>query len=244
MLSFKLRGWNAYTPGLESIESWEDWLNSQYELPTDAPKPALKNIPLMLRRRFTTIGKYSVEAATPLLTEDEQIPLVFASRHGDVDLTLSLLKSIASNESLSPTSFSLAVHNAISGLFSIARKDRSEITAISATENLIPFALLEAATQLQENKHVLCIICESVLPDLYRPFAASPPFTYAIAMVLSREEGDIFYLSNTPIKSTKSIKNTAQNTKNEFEELITLLLSKSNSARFPSTNNIEWSIQR
>ena len=238
MLSFKLRGWNAYTPGLESAESWKDWLLSQYELPTDAVKPQLKNIPLMLRRRFTAIGKCSVEAATPLLNENEQIPLVFASRHGDVDLTLSLLKSIASNEPLSPTSFSLAVHNAISGLFSIARKDTCETTAISATENLIPFALLEAATQLQESKHVLCIICESVLPDLYKPFASSPPFTYAIAMVLSREEGDTFYLNNTHSKKT------TPNTKNEFEELISLLLSQSDCAHFPNTKNIEWSIQR
>nr|WP_283248019.1 beta-ketoacyl synthase chain length factor [Marinomonas lutimaris] len=211
---------------------------SQYELSTDAVKPELKNIPAMLRRRFTAIGKCSVEAATPLLNENEKIPLVFASRHGDVDLTLSLLKSIANNEPLSPTSFSLAVHNAISGLFSIARKDRCETTAISATENLIPFAVLEAATQLQESKHVLCIICESVLPDLYKPFASSPPFTYAIAMVLSREEGDTFYLNNTHSKKT------TLNTKNEFEELISLLLYQSDCAHFPSTKNIEWSIQR
>jgi|OM-RGC.v1.011808481 hypothetical protein len=238
VLSFKLRGWNAYTPGLESAKSWKDWLYNQNELPTDSAKPGLKNIPVMLRRRFTAIGKYSVEAATPLLKEDEQIPLVFASRHGDVDLTLSLLKSIADNEPLSPTSFSLAVHNAISGLFSIARKDRRETTAISATENLIPFALLEAATQLQESKDVLCIICESVLPDLYKPFASSPPFTYAIAMVLSREEGDTFYLNNTHVKKA------TQSTKNEFEELMALLLSQSDCARFPSSKHIEWSIHR
>jgi len=238
VVSFKIRGWNAYTPSLESAESWENWLQSKYTLPTDAPKPGLKNIPLMLRRRFTTIGKYSVEAATPLLAENEHIPLVFASRHGDVELTLSLLQSIANNEPLSPTSFSLAVHNAISGLFSIARKDRSEATAISATENLIPFALLEAATQLQESKQVLCIICESPLPDLYKPFAPSSPFPYAIAMVLSREEGDTFYLNHTP--STE----TTHDTKNEFEELMTLLLSQSNCARFPNAQNIEWSIQR
>jgi hypothetical protein len=192
----------------------------------------------MLRRRFTAIGKYSVEASTPLLCENEQIPLIFASRHGDVDLTLSLLKSIAANEPLSPTSFSLAVHNAISGLFSIARKDKSQITAISATENLIPFALLEAATQLQEHKHVLCIICESTLPDLYKPFASSPPFTYAIAMVLSRDEGDTFYLNSTTSKEVPGHPN------NEFEALIALLLSHNNHIYFPSTKNTQWSIKR
>lgn len=238
MLSFKIRGWNAYTPGLESAESWGNWLQKKYILPTDAPKPGLKNIPLMLRRRFTTIGKYSVEAAMPILAENEHIPLVFASRHGDVELTLSLLQSIANNEPLSPTSFSLAVHNAISGLFSIARKDRSEATAISATENLIPFALLEAATQLQDNKQVLCIICESPLPDLYKPFASSPPFPYAIAMVLSREEGDTFHLKSAP----STVSEQGQN--NELEELMALLLSHRNCARFPTTQDVEWTIER
>lgn len=237
MLSFKIRGWNAYTPGLESIESWNDWLQHKYELTTTA-KPALKKIPLMLRRRFTAIGKYSVEAAMPLLAENEHMPLVFASRHGDVDLTFSLLNDISNDESLSPTGFSLAVHNAVSGLFSIARKDKSATTAISAAENLIPFALLEAATQLQESEHVLCIICESILPDIYKPFAYSPPFTYAIAMVLSREQGDTLYLKSTPSTETKPQQ------KNEFEELMALLLSQHNSARFPSTKNIEWTIQR
>ncbi|MEO9275986.1 beta-ketoacyl synthase chain length factor [Marinomonas sp. 5E14-1] len=238
MLSFKLRGWNAYTPGLDSSESWDNWLNSPYVLPTDCPKPKLSRIPTMLRRRFTALGKGAVEAADPLLNENEQIPLVFASRHGDVDLTLSLLKSIAANEPLSPTSFSLAVHNAISGLYSIARKDKSEITAISATENLIPFAILEAATQLQEHKHILCIICESTLPDLYKPFASSPPFTYAIAMVLSRDEGDTFNLSRTMSKEVP------QHSDNEFKELIALLLSHSQHALFPSTKDSQWSIKR
>jgi hypothetical protein len=74
VLSFKIRGWNAYTPGLESAESWGNWLQNKYILPTDAPKPGLKNIPLMLRRRFTPIGKYSVEAAMPILLKTNIYP--------------------------------------------------------------------------------------------------------------------------------------------------------------------------
>jgi hypothetical protein len=237
MLSFKIRGWNAYTPGLESLESWIGWLQRKHELAITT-KPSLKKIPLMLRRRFTAIGKYSVEAATPLLSENEHIPLVFASRHGDVDLTLSLLNDISNDEPLSPTGFSLAVHNAVSGLFSIARNDKSATTAISASDNLIPLALLEAVTQLQESEHVLCIICESVLPDIYKPFASSSPFTYAIAIVLSREEGDTFYLESPPSAEYK----TPQ--KNEFEELMALLLAQQDSAKFSGAQNIEWIIHR
>jgi hypothetical protein len=38
---------------------------------------------------------------------------------------------------MSPPSFSLAVHNAINGLFSIARKDSSSVTAIVAMQGLV-----------------------------------------------------------------------------------------------------------
>jgi len=153
----------------------------------------------------------------PILAENEHIPLVFASRHGDVELTLSLLQSIANNEPLSPTSFSLAVHNAISGFFQLHAKIEVKRRAISATENLIPFALLEAATQLQDNKQVLCIICESPIPEFIQTICFFAPLSYAIAMVLSREEGDTFHLKSAP----STVSEQGQN--NELEELMALL---------------------
>lgn len=196
MLHFKLQSWNAFAPGLESHSAWREWIDAPSELPSELAKTSLKQIPPLLRRRFTELGRCAAGAALPLLDSIDSIPGVFASRHGDTPLTLSLLEGIAKGEPMSPTGFSLAVHNALSGLLSIARKDLSEVTAIAATDNLIPNALIEAITQLQDRPRVLCVIYDVPPPELYRPYCDSLPFPYALAMILSREEGEDFILQN------------------------------------------------
>ncbi|MEH6626324.1 MAG: beta-ketoacyl synthase chain length factor [Motiliproteus sp.] len=155
-------------------------------------KGALKQIPPMIRRRFSALGKVAVSAALPILSNCQSIPSVFASRHGDAALTLSLLNDIAKDEPMSPTGFSLAVHNAVSGLFSIARKDFSEITSIAAMEGLVLQALLEAVAQLQDRERILCVIYDVPLPEFYD--CDSDPFPYAIALVISHTEGLPFTL--------------------------------------------------
>lgn len=239
MFSFKLRGWNAFAAGLDTPDLWSTWLDDPKFTSKEVNKAAMKHIPPMLRRRFSEMGKNAIGATSTLLAEGEHIPLVFASRHGDVDLTLSLLETIAKEEPLSPTGFSLAVHNAFTGLFSIARDDLSEVTAIAATDALIPCAILEAATQLQEHENVLCIICDSPLPELYQPFSYSAPFGYAVAMVLSRTEGETFYLENQPNSSEGASFDT------ELAELIRLLSHRSHLGSFANTElNSEWRITR
>lgn len=186
MLSFQLESWQAIAPGLETREAWLEWLSDPVSVPDSLGKFSLKQIPPMLRRRFSELGKCAAGAALPLLGDGESIPGIFASRHGDTNLTLSLLQGIGRDEAMSPTGFSLAVHNALSGLLSIARKDVSEVTAIAASEGLILQSLLEAIGQLQDRERVLCVIYDVPLPEFYRPYCKSDPFPYAIAMILRR----------------------------------------------------------
>jgi hypothetical protein len=196
LVSFKLQSWSAFAPGLENKTAWAEWLLSPHPLPAELLKVSLKQIPPMLRRRFTELGKCVASAALPLLDDIEPIPGVFASRHGDTHLTLSLLEGIADQSEMSPTGFSLAVHNAVSGLLSIARKDVSAVTAIAATEALIPHALLEAVTQLQDSEQVLCVIYDVPLPALYRSYCMTEVYPFAVAMIVSRDEGESVVLDN------------------------------------------------
>lgn len=198
MVGFYLESWAAVAPGMECQEDWLKWFESPVSLEKSIGKPpSLKQIPPMLRRRFSDLGKSAAVAAFPLLSASEQMPCIFASRHGDTELTLSLLETIAREEPLSPTGFSLAVHNAVSGLFSIVRKDVSAVTAIAATEGLIASMLLEAIGQLEESEKVLCIVYDVPLPELYQPYAQSDAFPYACAMILSRSSGEKIELSHS-----------------------------------------------
>ena len=186
MVEFYLESWAAVAPGIEDKAAWLDWFAHPVALDNTLGKPSLKQIPPMLRRRFSDLGKTAAVAAFPLLEQTSAIPCIFASRHGDTHLTFSLLEDVGKKEPMSPTGFSLAVHNAVSGLFSIARKDVSAVTAIAATEGLVASAFIEAAGQLQDSEKVLCIIYDVPLPEFYTAMEPGDAFPYACAMILSR----------------------------------------------------------
>lgn len=236
MLGFKVQAWSAVAPGLQDPVEWHDWLQQPYPLENELPKPPLKQIPPLLRRRFTELGRCAVAAALPILTEIPSIPAVFASRHGDTPLTLSLLEGIAGEQPMSPTGFSLAVHNAVSGLLSIARKDVSEITAIASSEQLIAHALLEAATQLQDREQILCLIYDVPLPELYQPYVTSEPFPFALAMILSRDTGDGYQLDQQLLSERPD--------KSEFTGMMRCLCGLEDSVTFVGPQGFGWHLSK
>lgn len=190
MINLKIESWSAIAPGMEDTKAWSDWLcqNSRTFTSTDT-KLSLKQVPPLLRRRFTTLGKYAARAALDQLKEDASLPKIFASRHGDTELTFSLLEEIAKKESISPIGFSLAVHNAIGGLISIARKDVAPMTAIASMDSLLLDTFYEAIAQLEAYDKVLCVIYDAALPDIYLPYCQSLPFPFAIAFVVTKSSG-------------------------------------------------------
>ena len=191
LLNFHLESWAAIAPGLEFRADWEQWLQDPKAIDVPLGKIPLDGIPAMLRRRFNTLGKCAMGAALPLVDGSSAMPSIFASRHGDTELSFELLEDIARNEPLSPTRFSLAVHNAIGGLYSIVRKDTSPVTAIAAMENLVLQTLFEALGQLQSSERVLCVIYDMPLAAFYSKHRsiADEPFPYSIAMILGNRDG-------------------------------------------------------
>src|SRR4051812_6705411 len=96
-----------------SILDWKAWT------PAHDLQPDVSVIPAMLRRRLSPIGRAALSVIMPLADSQGAMPLVYVSRHGDLNRTLGLLQDLALGEPLSPTAFSLSVHNATAGLFSI-----------------------------------------------------------------------------------------------------------------------------
>jgi hypothetical protein len=181
------------------MDDWKQWLQHPVAINEPLGKIPLKTIPAMLRRRFNTLGRCAIGAAMPLVEDIAAIPSIFASRHGDTEMSFSLLEAMGRDEPMSPTSFSLAVHNAVSGLFTIARKDTSEVTSIAAMEGLVLPTFIEAIGQLQSIDKVLCVIYDIPLPDFYNRYFADAPqtFPYAIAMILGNAEGQSYRLEQT-----------------------------------------------
>jgi hypothetical protein len=103
----------------------------------------------IVRRRLSSLSRSALKVAHDCVAERDPVRVVFASRHGELRRTTDILRAISTGEPVSPTAFSLSVLNAMTGIFGIARGDRSPASAISAGAQTLGFALLEAHAQLE-----------------------------------------------------------------------------------------------
>ncbi len=239
MITLKLESWSALAPGMEDTDAWKTWFDNTYIEPSDNDPIQIKQVPALLRRRFTTLGKFAAKVTFNLMDGQQGLSTIFASRHGDTPLTLSLLQDIGRGEPLSPTSFSLAVHNAVGGLLSIARQDVAPITAIASTENLVLSTLHEAVAQLEVYQQVLCVIYDVPLPDIYQRFSQSLPFPVAVAFIVSRDEK-----TNTAIGFEREVTLKSSHTSEQgVFDFISLLMGYQQSIKLTTSTSC-WRVHR
>jgi len=186
VMHFRIEKWNAWAPGLESPDDWRAWCRAPVPVVDAQQQPDVGFLPAMHRRRLSRLARMVFHAAWPLAEPHAALPLVFASRHGETPRTLALLSDLGRDDPLSPTQFSLSVHNAIIGQWSILRSDTSEMTALAAEGDGLEHAVLEACTLLDDGAPaVLLVIAEETPPDLYAPYIDDVPFPYALALLLT-----------------------------------------------------------
>lgn len=166
--------------------NWDAWLAGK--LPPDADdQPDVSQLPPLLRRRLDRLGRMALHTAWPCLEGLEAAEFVFASRDGSLPRTLELLADLVHREPLSPTLFSVSVHNGTAGLYSMARSDRSATTAVAAGRDSLGMGLLEAVGLIAAGRpHVLMCYADQELPP---PYATAPghgasraPFSISLLM--------------------------------------------------------------
>lgn len=145
------------------VAYWSFWS------PTSATKPDTGFIEPMVRRRLSSLSKAALKVAHDCADGKKAVRMVFASRHGELRRTTDILRNIAAGEPVSPNAFSLSVLNAMSGIYGIARGDRSPATAISAGPESLGYALLEAYAQhkQQPSPPVLVVYADEPADALY-----------------------------------------------------------------------------
>ena len=182
MIEFVVADWAAWAPGLACQQDWRAWATAPW-LPRGEDTPALAAIPAMQRRRIERLGRMAIQTA--LWCEagegaDSGVPLVFASRHGDVDRSVALLQAVAGDVPMSPTAFGLSVHNAIAALYSISRGHRGNYLALAAGRSTVEAACLEAVGLLADGApEVVIVVYEACLPTIYEAFADEPDAFFA-----------------------------------------------------------------
>ena len=143
----------AWAPGRESWQGWCAWAGIEMREPAQTPTPP----PVTLRRRVSPLGQQALKAAWGMPSLIDSC-FVFASRHGEFDRTTALLRSVIAGEEASPADFSLSVHNALSGLLSIAARNRHGHTTIAAGRESFCYGLLEAAAKVTDTPDVPAIL--------------------------------------------------------------------------------------
>jgi len=185
----------CWAPGLSTPEAWAAWAQAPQTIMPGA-EPGVKAMPAMLRRRAGFLGKMALEVAYQCLDGRSDIPTVFCSRHGDVTRAVDLLTGLSRDEALSPTAFGMAVHNAIPGLFTIARSDRANHIALAAGAATIEHAVIEACGLLADGaQSVLLVACDCPLPELFAPFEDCEEQPYAWSWLMTAAGPDAVSLS-------------------------------------------------
>ncbi|RKT24748.1 beta-ketoacyl synthase-like protein [Paraburkholderia sp. RAU2J] len=144
------------------VGRWSSWPA------TASAAPDIGFIEPIVRRRLSTLSKVALKVAHDCVAQDA-VRVVFASRHGELRRTTDILRSISAGEPVSPTAFSLSVLNAMTGVFGIARGDRSAASAISAGAQTLGYALLEAHAQYatQSDSPVLLVYADEPADAAY-----------------------------------------------------------------------------
>jgi hypothetical protein len=192
-----------------SVTAHAEWFPER-----DAESP-LSEMPALLRRRASIPGKMALIAAYRCINENsgntQPIPTLFCSRHGECDRSVNLLNDLANNIPLSPMSFSLATHNATSGLLSIARNDKTNSISIASGKSTIEHAVIEACGLLADGEPaVLLIAYDNQLPEIFKDYQDCLEQSYAWAWIIQPANENCISLSWSLMHTKeKSTENTA-----------------------------------
>lgn len=161
---------------------------AEWRASAESPKPDVSFVPAMERRRLTGVERAALavawQAYRAACAEGEQIPVVFASRWGEIGTTIKLMQQLHADGEMSPAGFSNSVHNAAPGHFSLFTRNKAPYTAIAAGADSYAMGLLEA--QSYPGK-VLFVSAEEATPEFYKPHFADVQAAHAVAMVIDND---------------------------------------------------------
>ena len=161
---------------------------AEWRASAESPRPDVSFVPAMERRRLTGVERAALAVAWQVYraacAEGEQIPVVFASRWGEIGTTIKLMQQLHADGEMSPAGFSNSVHNAAPGHFSLFTRNKAPYTAIAAGADSYAMGLLEA--QSYPGK-VLFVYAEEATPEFYKPHFADVQAAHAVAMVIDND---------------------------------------------------------
>ncbi|WP_426369011.1 beta-ketoacyl synthase chain length factor [Pseudocolwellia sp. HL-MZ7] len=241
-MKFAIEKCVAWYGNIRTTEDWQLWAKGELEYSPEDDLPPLKQIPPMQRRRLSPFAKFSFHCILESLGNNiSDIPCVFSSRHGDLHKTAKLIEDVATKSDLSPTNFGLSVHNAVAGLYSIFAKNKQAMTAISAGEDSLMMAVVDAYAKLESQNldQVLVVYTDQIVPEQYNQFVSDKEQTLAIAFVLSKAQSD----SSMSLSFEPQTANHQEDESFQPLEFLKFIHGKNTTAAIQSTR-YQWQMSR
>ena len=164
-------GYGAFVPGYGGVSDWADGVASPEH---EAPVAAI--VPKRQRRRASVLSKALADAYAETLAgttvDPATIAWVFGSALGEATTMVGLLDQMWKDAAkFSPMKFATSVHNAASGMISIATENRGITTAIGADYDTPGMALLGGIGLVLARNEAVVVCCgdeappEDLVPD-------------------------------------------------------------------------------
>ncbi len=188
MITVDIQGIGLLAPGLIGWEAGRAVLTGRRPLvPEEVPHPEAALLPPNERRRSSESVRWAVQVAQEAIMQSgldpREVPTVFASSDGEMDVFDTLCRTLTTKERLvSPTVFHQSVHNTAAGYWGIATSGQRSSTALSCCDDTFAAGLLEAATIVHvEHSPVLLVAYDLDAPILLRD---ARPITSGFAMAI------------------------------------------------------------
>ncbi len=189
-LKFSINSWTAWSASRGAKYSHSTSIYASEDI-QQAETVNLSLIPAMKRRRMNAQCKMAISTALDCLNQSEsQSPqCVFASQHGELGRSTKIIKSMIETGEISPTDFSMSVHNTALGLLSIQSANQQPGTSIAAGDDTFGLGFLEALLQLQANpeKPVLYVYFDEPLPEVLAQFDINNAESRCMALLMSAD---------------------------------------------------------
>jgi len=184
-IHFRLLGWHARVP----VDDFAQWLPSPVatEGLVDAAAP-MRHLSMMAARRLGAGDRLVVDGVLGLLATQAADALVLCSRHGELERNDRILQALAAKRPVSPTDFTMSVHNAAAGTSTILAGQPLVSASLSAGLDTFQQAFFEVMGFFQAgHQRVLLADFEGRIPDFYRKqagveLAVAP---YAVCLLLA-----------------------------------------------------------
>ncbi|MBR0212156.1 MAG: beta-ketoacyl synthase chain length factor [Alphaproteobacteria bacterium] len=174
--------------------------------------PDVSFIPAMLRRRMNAVEKIAIALAARVAPESADYIVVFASRFGEWNQTIKLVRQFYEDKEMSPAGFSNSVHNAAMGYLSLLTHNKNSYTSIAGGHKTIETALL---TALVSDKPVLFVYAEEKNPEEYNHLFKKPVASHGCALFIDKSGKNAYELApnnqDLPALSFEKLQESMQN---------------------------------